>query len=85
MDGDFSKAAARMSRSGQLTDSFLKFNKVNDEWKINFAGVMNEANDQKTSVVLSGIKNENKRAIQIVKNISDKRLKRSIWTPASRW
>ena len=85
MDGDFTKAAARMSRNGKLTDSYLKFNKEAGEWKVNFAGIMNESNDQKTSVVLSGIKDENKRAVQIVKNISAKRLKRNIWTPASRW
>ena len=85
MDGDFTKAAARMSRNGKLTDSYLKFNKEADEWKVNFAGIMNESNEQNTSVVLSGIKDENKRAVQIVKNISTKRLKRNIWTPASRW
>lgn len=85
MDADFKKAVARMKRSSELSETYLKFNKEAEDWKINFATIMNEKNSEETSVVLTGIRNENKRAIDIIKKISDKRIKRNIWTPASRW
>jgi len=85
MDADYKKAVSRMNRKNELTETYLKFNKEGEDWKINFASIMNEKNTKQTSVVLTGIKGENQRAIQIVKNISDKRLKRNIWTPAKRW
>lgn len=85
MDADFSKAAARMKRKGELTKEFLKFNKEGTDWKVNFAGIMNESNSQQTSVEVTGIKAENKRIISILKDISGKRIKSNIWTPAKRW
>ncbi len=85
MDSDFKKAVARMRRKSEISDTYLKFNKEGDDWKINFASNINESNDKNTSVVLTGISGENKRALAIIKKFSDKRIKRSIWTPASRW
>jgi len=85
MDADLKKAAARMKRKNKLTDAYLKFNKEGGDWKVNFAGIMNESNTKQTSVEVSGIKKENKRAFDIIKNISDKRIKSNIWTPAKRW
>ena len=85
MESGLNKAVSRMYRKGELTETYLKFIKVDGVWKMNFASVMNEDNDLNTSIVLSGIKNENKRAIKIVESISDKRLKRNIWVPANRW
>jgi len=74
-----------MKRKNKLTDAYLKFNKEGGDWKVNFAGIMNESNTKQTSVEVSGIKKENKRAFDIIKNISDKRIKSNIWTPAKRW
>ena len=85
MDADFKKAVARMKRKSEISDTYLKFNKEEGEWKVNFASNINEQNDKETSVVLTGIRGENKRALAIIKKFSDKRIKRSIWTPASRW
>ena len=85
MEGNFEKAVARMNRKGKLTDIYLKFIKENGTWKINFASIMNEENDSNTSIVLSGIRDENDRAIKMVRAISDKPLKRNIWIPANRW
>lgn len=85
MDADFKKAVARMKRKSEISDTYLKFNKESEEWKVNFASNINEQNDKETSVVLTGIRGENKRALAIIKKFSDKRIKRSIWTPASRW
>jgi len=85
MDADFKKAVARMKRKSEVSDTYLKFNKEGEDWKVNFASNINDKNDKETRVVLTGIRDENKRALAIVKKISDKRIKRSIWTPASRW
>jgi len=85
MDSDLVKAAARMKRKDQLTDEYLKFNKEGADWKVNFAGIMNNSNTKQTSVEVTGIKNENKRAFDIIKKISGKRIKSNIWTPAKRW
>ncbi len=85
MESGLNKAVSRMYRKGKLTESYLKFIKVDGVWKMNFASVMNEDNDLNTSIVLSGIKDENKRAIKIIEAISDKRIKRNIWVPANRW
>jgi len=85
MKAEFKEAVARMKRDSDLTETYLKFNKEAEEWKLNFASIMNNKNSKETSVVLTGIKDENKRAIQLIKNISDKRIKRNIWTPASKW
>lgn len=85
MESGLEKAVSRMYRKGELTETYLKFIKVGGVWKMNFASVMNDENDLKTSIVLSGIKDENKRAIKIVEAISDKRIKRNIWVPANRW
>ena len=85
MESGLEKAVSRMKRKGELTDSYLKFIKEEGIWKMNFASVMNEENDSKTSIVLSGIRDENKRALKIVESISEKRIKRNIWVPANRW
>ena len=85
MESSLNKAVSRMYRKGELTETYLKFIKVDGVWKMNFASVMNADNDLNTSIVLSGIKDENKRAIKIVEAISDKRIKRNIWIPANRW
>lgn len=85
MDADFSKAAARMKRKGELTENFLKFKKEGADWKVNFAGFMNDSNSKQTSVEVTGIRAENKRIVKIIKNISSKRIKSNIWTPAKRW
>ncbi len=85
MESGLSKAVSRMYRKGELTKTYLKFIKVDGVWKMNFASVMNDDNDLNTSIVLSGIKDENKRAIKIVESISGKRIKRNIWVPANRW
>ncbi len=85
MESGLNKAVSRMYRKGELTETYLKFIKVDGVWKMNFASVMNNDNDLNTSIVLSGIKDENKRAIKIVESISDKRIKRNIWVPANRW
>jgi len=85
MDADFKKAAARMKRKNELTDAYLKFNKEGADWKVNFAGIMNDSNTKQTSVEVTGIKSENKRAFDIIKKISGKRIKSNIWTPAKRW
>jgi hypothetical protein len=85
MESGMNKAVSRMNRNGELTDTYLKFIKENEQWKMNFASVMNNDNDSNTSIVLSGIRDENKRAIKIVQKISKKRLKRNIWVPANRW
>ena len=85
MESGLNKAVSRMYKKGELTETYLKFIKVDGVWKMNFASVMNNENDLKTSIVISGIRDENKRAIKIVKEISDKRLKRNIWIPANRW
>ncbi|MFK7978626.1 MAG: hypothetical protein AB8G86_01475 [Saprospiraceae bacterium] len=85
MESGLSKAVSRMYRKGELTETYLKFIKVDGVWKMNFASVMNDDNDLNTSIVLSGIKDENKRAIKIVESISGKRVKRNIWVPAKRW
>ena len=85
MESGLNKAVSRMYRKGELTETYLKFIKVDGVWKMNFASVMNDDNDLNTSIVLSGIKDENKRAIKIIESISDKRIKRNIWVPANRW
>ena len=85
MESGLNKAVSRMYRKGELTETYLKFIKVDGVWKMNFASVMNEDNDLNTSIVLSGIKDENRRAIKIIEGISDKRIKRNIWVPANRW
>jgi len=85
MDSGLDKAVSRMYRKGELTETYLKFIKVDGVWKMNFASVMNDDNDSNTSIVVSGIRDENKRAIKIVESISDKRIKRNIWVPANRW
>lgn len=85
MESGLEKAVSRMKRKGELTDSYLKFIKEEGIWKMNFASVMNEENNSKTSIVLSGIRDENKRALKIVESISEKRIKRNIWVPANRW
>ena len=85
MDSGLEKAVSRMYKKGELTETYLKFIKVDGVWKMNFASVMNDENDLKTSIVSSGIRDENKRAIKIIETISDKRLKRNIWVPANRW
>ena len=85
MESGLNKAVSRMYRKGELTETYLKFIKVDGIWKMNFASVMNEDNDLNTSIVLSGIRDENRRAIKIVEGISDKRIKRNIWVPANRW
>ena len=85
MDSGLEKAVSRMYRKGELTETYLKFIKVDGVWKMNFASVMNDENDLKTSIVSSGIRDENKRAIKIVEAISDKRIKRNIWVPVNRW
>lgn len=85
MESGLNKAVSRMYRKGELTETYLKFIKVDGVWKMNFASVMNDDNDLNTSIVLSGIRDENKRAIKIVESISDKRIKRNIWVPANRW
>ncbi len=85
MEGNFEKAVARMTHNGELTDTYLKFIRENGVWKLNFASIMNEENDSNTSLVLSGIRDENNRAIKIIRAISDKPLKRNIWIPANRW
>lgn len=85
MESGLNKAVSRMYKKGELTDTYLKFIKVDGVWKMNFASVMNDDNDLNTSIVLSGIKDENKRAIKIVETISKKRIKRNIWVPANRW
>lgn len=85
MKGGLEKGVSRMKRKGELTETYLKFLKEDGVWKINFASVMNDENDLNTSIVLSGIKDENKRAVKIVEAISKKRIKRNIWIPANRW
>lgn len=85
MESGLNKAVSRMYRKGELTETYLKFIKVDGVWKMNFASVMNDDNDLNTSIVLSGIRDENKRAIKIIEGISDKRIKRNIWVPANRW
>jgi len=85
MESGMNKAVSRMYRKGELTETYLKFIKEEGVWKMNFASVMNEENDLKTSIVLSGIRDENRRALEIVKGMSEKRLKRNIWVPANRW
>ena len=85
MESGLNKAVSRMYKKGALTKTYLKFIKVDGVWKMNFATVMNDENDLNTSIVISGIKDENKRAIKIVEAISDKRIKRNIWVPANRW
>lgn len=85
MESGLNKAVSRMYRKGELTETYLKFIKVDGVWKMNFASVMNDDNDLNTSIVLSGIRDENKRAIKIVETISNKRIKRKIWIPANRW
>ena len=85
MESGLSKAVSRLRKKGELTETYLKFIKVDEVWKMNFASVMNDVNDSNTSIVLSGIKDENKRAIKMVRAISDKRIKRNIWIPADRW
>ncbi|MEM6319520.1 MAG: hypothetical protein AAF960_17745 [Bacteroidota bacterium] len=86
MESGLNKAVSRMYKKGELTETYLKFIKVDDGvWKMNFATVMNDDNDANTSIVLSGIGDENKRALKIIEGISDKRIKRNIWVPANRW
>ena len=85
MSSALDKAVSRLYKKGELTETYLKFNKVDGQWKMNFASVVNEDDDEKTSIVLSGIRDENKRALKIVQAISKKRLKRNIWIPANRW
>ncbi|MEM1119040.1 MAG: hypothetical protein AAGJ18_01240 [Bacteroidota bacterium] len=85
MQSGLDKAVSRMYKKGELTDTYLKFNKVDKVWKLNFASVMNEDNASNTSIELTGVGNENKRALKIVQDISQKRIKRNIWVPANRW
>ncbi len=85
MQSGLDKAVSRMYKKGELTDTYLKFNKVDEVWKMNFASVMNDDNALNTSIELTGVKDENKRALKIVQAISEKRIKRNIWVPANRW
>lgn len=85
MQSGLDKAVSRMYKSGALTDTYLKFNKIDEVWKMNFASVMNDDNALNTSIELTGVRDENKRALKIVEAISDKRIKRNIWIPANRW
>lgn len=85
MQSGLDKAVSRMYKKGELTDTYLKFNKVDEVWKMNFASVMNDDNALNTSIELTGVRDENKRALKIVQAISKKRIKRNIWVPANRW
>lgn len=85
MQSGLDKAVSRMYKKGELTDTYLKFNKIDEVWKMNFASVMNDDNALNTSIELTGVRDENKRALKIVQAISEKRIKRNIWVPANRW
>jgi len=45
MESGLNKAVSRMYRKGELTETYLKFIKVDEVWKMNFASVMNNDND----------------------------------------
>lgn len=85
MESGLNKAVSRMYKKGELTETYLKFIKVDEVWKMNFASIMNDDNASLTSIDVSGIRDENKQIFKIIEGISERRIKRNIWVPANRW
>ena len=82
---DATRAVAAMKMNNKPTGSYIKFIREGGDWMINFASMINVINEQATGRLVENIPNENKKAIAAVRNISEKPIKRNIWTPSNNW
>ncbi|HHH49906.1 MAG TPA: hypothetical protein ENK52_02885 [Saprospiraceae bacterium] len=80
------RAVAAVNINGkEVPGKYIKFLKDKDGWKLNFAAMINILNDQATGRLVENIPAENRKAIHIVRKLSNKPIKRNIWKPAKNW